>query len=93
MLSKHSRRHVLKGTVRVRRLPCQGYNLEVEVSGLKTLGRNTVGSIPHRRGIYKTRKKAKADVFDYIECFYNPKRRHSTIGYVSPAVFESMQYA
>jgi putative transposase len=47
----------------------------------------------NRRGIYKTRKEAKADVFDYIECFYNPKRRHSTIGYVSPVVFESMQYA
>ena len=31
------------------------------------------------RGIYKTRQKAKADVFDYIECFYNRKRRHSTI--------------
>ena len=31
---------------------------------------------------------AKADVFDYIECFYNPKRRHSTIGYLSPVEFE-----
>jgi putative transposase len=31
----------------------------------------------------------KADVFDYIECFYNPKRRHSTIGYLSPVQFES----
>ena len=29
---------------------------------------------------YRTRHKVKADVFDYIECFYNPKRRHSTIG-------------
>jgi len=47
----------------------------------------------NRRGIYKTRQEAKADVFDYIECFYNPKRRHSTIGYVSPVNFESMQYA
>ena len=46
-----------------------------------------------RRGLYKTRQAAKADVFDYIECFYNPKRRHSTIGYVSPMQFESMQYA
>ena len=26
--------------------------------------------------------------FDYIEVFYNQRRRHSTIGYVSPAVFE-----
>ena len=47
----------------------------------------------NRRGVYKTRKEAKADVLDYIECLYNLKRRHSTIGYVSPAVFESMQYA
>jgi putative transposase len=30
----------------------------------------------------------KADVFDYIERFYNPKRRHSTIGYMSPMEFE-----
>ena len=29
-----------------------------------------------------------AEVVDYIECFYNPKRRHSTIGYLSPAEFE-----
>ena len=33
---------------------------------------------------YRTRAQAKADVFDYIERFYNPKRRHSTLGYLSP---------
>src|SRR5438132_600310 len=38
---------------------------------------------------YRTRNEAKADVFDYIERFYNPKRRHSTIGYLSPMEFES----
>ncbi|HEX7820564.1 MAG TPA: IS3 family transposase, partial [Sphingobium sp.] len=27
-------------------------------------------------------------VFDYIECFYNPTRRHSTLGYLSPIDFE-----
>ena len=32
--------------------------------------------------------KREADVFDYIERFYNPKRRHSTIGYLSPMEFE-----
>jgi putative transposase len=32
--------------------------------------------------------EARADVFDYIERFYNPKRRHSTIGYLSPMEFE-----
>ena len=39
------------------------------------------------RKLYRTRDKA-ADVFDYIERFYNPKRRHSTIGYMSPMEFE-----
>jgi putative transposase len=41
------------------------------------------------RKMYRTRDAAKADVFDYIERFYNPKRRHSTIGYLSPMEFES----
>jgi putative transposase len=40
------------------------------------------------RKTYRTRDQAKADVFDYIERFYNTKRRHSTIGYVSPMDFE-----
>jgi putative transposase len=40
------------------------------------------------RKIYRSRDEAKADVFDYIERFYNPKRRHSTIGYMSPIEFE-----
>ena len=37
---------------------------------------------------YRTRAQAKADVFDYIERFYNPRRRHSTLGYLSPMEFE-----
>jgi putative transposase len=37
---------------------------------------------------YRTRDEARADVFDYIERFYNPKRRHSAIGYRSPMDFE-----
>jgi putative transposase len=40
------------------------------------------------RKTYRSRDEAKADVFDYIERFYNPKRRHSTIGYMSPMEFE-----
>ena len=40
------------------------------------------------RKVYRTRAHAKADVFDYIERFYNPKRRHSTLGYLSPIEFE-----
>jgi len=37
------------------------------------------------RKTYRTRDEAKADVFDYVERFYNAKRRHSTIGYKWPA--------
>jgi putative transposase len=37
---------------------------------------------------YPTRNAARADVFDYIERFYNPLRRHSTLGNVSPSNFE-----
>jgi putative transposase len=40
------------------------------------------------RKTYRTRHEAKADVFDYIERFYNSKRRHSRIGYMSPMEFE-----
>ena len=40
------------------------------------------------RKTYRTRGHAKADVFDYIERFYNVKRRHSTISHLSPAEFE-----
>lgn len=36
-----------------------------------------------RDKVYRTRDEARADVFDYIERFYNAVRRHSTIGYLS----------
>ena len=40
------------------------------------------------RKVYRPRNHAKAEVFDYIERFYNPTRRHSTLGYLSPMDFE-----
>ena len=41
------------------------------------------------RTVYRTRNEARADLFDYVERFYNPRRRHSTLGFLSPADFES----
>ncbi|HBZ2474531.1 IS3 family transposase, partial [Klebsiella pneumoniae] len=41
-----------------------------------------------RKRIYKTRDMARADIFDYIEVFYNRNRRHSHLGGVSPEAFE-----
>jgi len=37
---------------------------------------------------YRTRDEARSDIFDYIERFYNPQRRHSTLDYVSPVTYE-----
>jgi putative transposase len=37
---------------------------------------------------YASREQAKASIFEYIEVFYNRVRRHSSLGYVSPAEFE-----
>ena len=41
-----------------------------------------------RRKIYSTRQDARADVFDYIEMFYNSKRRHGFNNQLSPVEFE-----
>jgi putative transposase len=41
------------------------------------------------RKVYRSRAEARSDVFDYIERFYNPTRRHSTLGYLSPIAFEA----
>jgi putative transposase len=41
----------------------------------------------HRRA-YATRNEANADLFDYVERFYNPRRRHSTLGFLSLAEYE-----
>ncbi|WP_343529568.1 IS3 family transposase [Yokenella regensburgei] len=41
-----------------------------------------------RKRIYKTRDLARADIFDYIEVFYNRARRHSHLGGVSPEAFK-----
>ncbi|MBT1907724.1 IS3 family transposase [Enterobacter kobei] len=41
-----------------------------------------------RKRIYKTRALARADIFDYIEVFYNRARRHSHLGGVSPEAFQ-----
>ncbi len=43
------------------------------------------------RKVYRTRDQARADVFDYIERFYNPKRRHSTLDYLSPLDYEQQR--
>ena len=45
-----------------------------------------------RRKIYKTRNGARSDVFNYIEFFYNPTRRHGNNNGMSPIEFERLYY-
>jgi putative transposase len=67
--------------LRARSLP-SGHNAVVE-SFFGLLKRERVN-----RTRYLTRDEAKADIFDYIERFYNRKRRHGYLGNISPVAFE-----
>ena len=40
-------------------------------------------------GRFATGREAKLAVFDYLETFYNPRRRHSALGQIAPATFEA----
>ena len=39
-------------------------------------------------GMFDTREQAKAEIFEYVEVFYNRVRRHSSLGFLSPLEFE-----
>ncbi len=43
------------------------------------------------RSRWRTHSEARMAVFDYIEGFYNPRRRHSSLAYLSPAECERRQ--
>ena len=60
------------------------YDNAMKESFWSTLKREAVGGIK-----FKTRSEARAVLFEYIEVFYNRKRRHSSLGYVSPERFEA----
>lgn len=60
----------------------------VAESFFKTL---KVERVYHRR--YQTRAQAQEDLFQYIEVFYNRKRKHSAIGFQSPVDFEALRVA
>jgi len=75
---------------------CREHNLEPSMSRRGNCRDNAVaesffGSLKKERikkRIYKTREMAKADIFNYIEVFYNRQRRHSHLGGFSPEAFE-----
>ena len=57
-------------------------------AGMSALGGRPEVDQERRKVRYRTRDEARADVFDYIEVFYNRKRRHGYLGNISPADFE-----
>jgi putative transposase len=75
---------------------CVAHNLEPSMSRRGNCWDNAVAesffsSLKKERiqkRVYKTRDLARADVFDYIEAFYNRTRRQSHLGGVSPEAFE-----
>jgi putative transposase len=42
---------------------------------------------------FRSRTQARMAVFDYLEGFYNPRRRHSALGYLSPVQYERSHQA
>jgi transposase InsO family protein len=62
------------------------YDNAVAESFFATLKRELVN-----RRSYATRDAARQSIFEYIEVFYNRQRRHSSLGYLSPAQFEKQQ--
>jgi putative transposase len=79
---------------------CRDHDLEPSMSRRGNCWDNAVvesffGSLKKERikkRIYKTRELARADVFEYIEMFYNRQRRHSHLGGVSPEAFEQASF-
>lgn len=79
---------------------CQQHNLHPSMSRRGNCWDNAVAesffsSLKKERvkkRIYRTRDLARADIFYYIEMFYNPKRRHSHLGGVSPEAFETASF-
>ena len=51
-----------------------------------------LGKDKTRGKIYSTREALKAEIFDYIEVFYNRVRRHRYLNYLSPVQFEQQQF-
>jgi hypothetical protein len=75
-------------------VPMPGYSNQPTIGGVSCNKRRFQKNSNARRSSlfgkqYRTRDFLRADVYDHIERFYNPKR-NSTIGYVSPVEFENL---
>lgn len=78
----------------------QRYPEEFKIEAVKHITERglRVAEVAERLGVSahslyaRTREEARSDVFDYIEMFYNPKRRHSSAMQLSPVEFEKRYF-
>jgi transposase InsO family protein len=76
------------------------YGIQVSMNGAGTWYDNSpmesfFGTLKSERVhhlVYRAHQEARTDLFQYIEGFYNPRRRHSSLGYLSPADYENLYY-
>ena len=95
-LLHHSDRGVQYASDEYQRL-LQNSGMEVSMSGKGDCWDNavmesfwsTLKTEAVHREQFATREEARAAIFEYIEVFYNRKRLHSSLGYVSPEAFEA----
>ena len=66
------------------------YDNAMAESFFATLETELIDQQPRRR--FQDRAQARAKIFDYVEGFYNPHRRHSALGQVSPVDYEDRYY-
>ena len=75
---------------------CRGVGIEISIGSrgdcfdnavLESFYASLKKDLIHRRS-WPTKTEARTAVFDYIEAFYNRRRRHSTLGMLSPAAYE-----
>ena len=76
------------------------YGIQVSMNGAGTWYDNApmesfFGTLKSERVhhlVYRAHQEARTDLFQYIEGFYNLRRRHSSLGYLSPADYEKLYY-
>jgi len=67
--------------------PVESFTTGTSALGARRFATLKVERVYHRR--YKTREEARADLFQYLEVWQGRKRRHSSLGYLSPADYET----
>jgi len=76
--------HGLEGSMSLR---CNCHDNTIAESFFQLLKRELI-----KRKMYGTREEARSDIFDYIEMFYNSKRRHGSSDQMPPAEYENQYY-